>query len=156
MRWAKVFAEMFIVVAFGSSVWFATVQAAAITEPPSGALITNRLDFPVGWSIDTFDNDRAANLHYWISVASIKDNNEPDLHWPKFYVKTGQAQGRISDGGQNPLPDPQSMLILLLRVDDATNQRFSAWLKRGSTEGGFPGLPIKTSEIVARVPIRFP
>lgn len=157
MRWAKVLLVILIAVGFGSSIWFATVQAAAlITEPPSGTLIKNRLDFPVAWSIDTFDKDRAVNLHYWVSIASVKGNNEIDLHWPKFYVKAGQAQGRVSDGGQNPLPDPQPMVILLLRVDDATNQRFTAWLKRGSTEGGFPGLPVKMSEIAARVPIKFP
>ncbi len=159
MKWAKnILWVILIAVGFGSYIWFATAQAAPIiTEPPSGALIKNRLDFPVAWAIDTFDKDRAANWHYWVSIASVKgNNNELDLHWPKFYVKAGQAQGRVSDGGQNPFPYPQPMVILLLRVDDATNQRFIAWLRRGSSKGGFPGFPVSTTEVVARVPIRFP
>lgn len=126
-----------------------------ITFPSAGALIQNRLDFPVAWSIEKYDKDKSEHLHYWVSIASVNENKELALHWPKFYVKSGQGQGRISDGGQNPFPDPQPMVILLLRVDDAANQRFTAWLKRGPAEG-YPGLPISQSEIVARVPIVFP
>jgi hypothetical protein len=94
-------------------------------------------------------------LHYWVSIASIRADGTPDLHWPKFYVKSAQFKGYVSDGGQNPFPDPQPMQVLLLRVDDGTNQRFIRWLGIGASEG-YPGLAVKREEIVAQVAIRFP
>ncbi len=150
MKWLKVVMMLLITFGSASSVW-AQVDAR-ITDPPPGTLIRNRLNFPVSWSIANFDQARNG-WHYWISIADIKDNGEPNFHWPKFYVKEGQSTGRIYDGGQNPFPHPQPMLILLLRVDDSTNQRFSEWLKKGAP---YKGLPVNTREIVARVPIRFP
>jgi len=99
--------------------------------------------------------DKTSKWHYWMSIASVKGNNEPDLHWPKFYVKDGKSRGQLSDGGTNPSSKPQPMFILLLRVDDATNQRFERWHEQGKTEG-WQGLPVKQAEIVARVPIKFP
>lgn len=150
MKWGKIVPVLLMAIGFGSSGW-AQVDAR-ITDPQPNSLITKRLDFPVSWSIANFDRDRNG-WHYWISIANVTNNGEPDLQWPKFYVKEGKSKGRIYDGGQNPFPDPQPMLILLLRVDDATNQRFSAWLRQGEP---YPGLPVKPREIVARVPIRFP
>jgi len=48
MRWMKVISAILVAVGFGSFVWLPTVQAGAIiTEPPSGALIENRKDFPI-------------------------------------------------------------------------------------------------------------
>lgn len=151
MKWRKIVPMLLIAICFASSVW-AQVDAR-ITDPQPNSLIKNRLHFPVSWAIANFDRDKNDGWHYWISIANVTDNGEPDLQWPKFYVKKGQAVGRIFDGGQNPFPDPQPMLILLLRVDDSTNQRFSAWLRQGAP---FPGLPVNPREIAARVPIRFP
>ena len=127
-----------------------------ITQPRPGSLIENRLDFPVGVSIANFKRDRAANFHYWVSLASVKGENELDQHWPKFYVKAGQSQGRISDGGNNPFPYPQKMSILLLKVDDSTNQDFIQWLEQGKRRGGYSGFEVKLSEIAVRIPITFP
>jgi hypothetical protein len=126
-----------------------------ITEPHAGTLIVRRTSFPVAGVISSYDRDVAANFHYWISIASVTDEGKVDLHWPKFYVKDGQFHGWLSDGGQNPFPQPQPMLIVLLKVDDAANQRFVRWLQRGRSEG-YPGLTLKHGEIVARVPIQFP
>jgi hypothetical protein len=128
---------------------------SVIVEPAPGTLIKNRLDFVVAGAIDDFDRTRAENGHYWVSLATLTSRNEPDLHWPKFAVKSGQFRGRVSDGGTNPFSGVQPMLILLLRVDDATNQRFDRWLGAGSASG-YPGFRPKPGEIVARVPIQFP
>lgn len=151
MKWGKALTLLLMVIGFGSSGW-AQVDAR-ITDPSPNTLIRNRLNFPVSWAIANLARDRNDGWHYWISIASVTDNGGPDLQWPKFHVKEGQAAGRIFDGGQNPFPEPQPMLILLLRVDDATNQRFSAWLRQGAP---FPGLPVNSRDIVARVPIKFP
>jgi hypothetical protein len=150
MKWRKIVPVLLMAIGFGSAVW-AQVDTR-ITYPQPNNLITKRSNFPVSWSIANFDSDRNG-WHYWISIASVTDNGEPDLQWPKFYVKEGKSKGQICDGGQNPFPNPQPMLILLLRVDDSTNQRFSAWIKQGVP---FPGLPVNPRDIVARVPIRFP
>jgi len=152
VRQIKLVFAVFIPVVLGIFVWCPMADAdAVITEPPAGTLIQNRLDFPVAGSISDYNESRAANFHYWVSIASVKGNNKPDFHWPKFYVKSGHFQGSIHDGGQNPLPTPQPMIILLLRVDDATNQRFIRWFNRGV----FEGFPVQNSEIVVSVPIRF-
>jgi hypothetical protein len=129
---------------------------AIITNPPSGTLIENRLDFPVTGSIDEYRSDLASNLHYWITIADVGTDNKPHIHWPKFYVKSAAFRGRVSDGGQNPFPEPQDMMVILLRVDDTTNQRIIRWLKRGRQTGSYPGIPVKPAEIEAMVPIQFP
>lgn len=150
MKWGKIVPVLLMAIGFGSSVW-AQVDAR-ITDPQPNSLIKNRLAFSVSGSIDNFEKDRKG-WHYWISLANVTDKGQPDLQWPKFYVKEGTFTGQIFDGGLNPFPEPQPMLILLLRVDDSTNQRFSAWLKQGAP---FPGLPVNPGEIIDRVPIRFP
>lgn len=153
MSQIKLFFAFFITVILGGSVWSPMAVAdAVITGPKPGTLIENRRSFPVAVSISDYRKDRASSCHYWVSIASVKGNNQPDLHWPKFYVKSGHFQGNIYDGGQNPLPTPQPMIILLLRVDDSTNQRFIRWFKKGN----FDGLKVNPSEIAASVPIRFP
>ncbi len=129
---------------------------SVITNPPPNSMIENRLDFPVSGSIDGYSTNRASNLHYWVTIANVGTDNNPHLHWPKFYIKSANFRGRVSDGGQNPLPEPQVMMIVLLRVDDTTNQRFIRWLKNGSNTGSYPGIPIRTSEMEITVPIRFP
>ena len=129
---------------------------SVITNPPPGSLIENRLDFPVTGSIDAYSTDRASNLHYWITIANVGTDSKPHLHWPKFYVKTATIRGRVSDGGQNPFPEPEDMMIILLRVDDTTNQRIIRWLRRGRDTGSYPGIPVRPSEIVVKVPIQFP
>jgi hypothetical protein len=131
---------------------------AMITEPRFDELINNQADFQVKWVIETFDQDRADNMHYWISLATVKDGHEPKRHWPKFYVQFAQSQGRIFDSGQNPLATPQLMMILLLRVDGVTNEQFNAWVARGNGNGekSYPALPVKACDIIARKSIRFP
>lgn len=126
--------------------------SAVITEPRATALIKNRENFPVAGSIQGYDLVKKRRLHYWVSIATVTAG-KPDLHWPKFYVKEAHFKGRIFDGGQNPLPEPQPMMVLLLLVDDATNQRFNRWLKGGAPYKGFP---VRQDEIVASVPIFFP
>lgn len=156
MKLSKYLRVLLLVAGIVGSAWLSGADAASvITEPVPEQLIDNRVDFGVAWSIDDFYKARASGAHYWISIASIRGQDVPDLHWPKFYIKAAQANGRVSDGGQNPLPTPQRMVLLLLRVDDATNQHFTAWLQQGAG-GGYPGLRVKTSDIVARVPITFP
>lgn len=129
---------------------------SVIMNPPPGSLIENRLDFPVTGSIDGYRTDRALNLHYWITIANVGTDKKPHLHWPKFYVKTDSFRGRVSDGGQNSFPEPEDMMILLLRVDDTTNQRIVRWLRRGRDTGSYPGIPVRPSEIMVMVPIQFP
>lgn len=154
MKQIKLFFAFFITVILGGFVWSPMAVAdAVITEPKPGTLIENRLSFPVAVSIPGYRKDRVSSFHYWVSIASVKGNNQPNLHWPKFYVKSGHFQGRIHDGGQNPLPTPQPMLVLLLRVDDATNQFFVRWLQKGAP---FEGIKVNRSEIVFSVHILFP
>lgn len=125
---------------------------AVITEPRPRAIVKNRRNFPAAGLIQDYDLAMKRRLHYWVSIATVSDG-KPDLHWPKFYVKEPQFKGTIFDGGQNPLPAPQPMLVLLLLVDDATNQRFTRWLRAGAPYEGFP---VRQDEIVASVPIFFP
>lgn len=131
---------------------YSSGEDAVITTPKRNTLIEHRLNFPVAGSIKNFDKDRAAGLHYWISIEDPTMN----LHWPKFYVKNQYFRGNIFDGGQNFSPDPQPMKILLLRVDGATSQSFVRWIKRGQQVGYWPGLQVKQNEIVTNVPILFP
>lgn len=135
--------------------------AAVFTEPSAGILIEDRADFGVAGSIQDYAHDRVNRLHYWVSLASVARRgakSTPDLHWPKFYVKTAQFEGRIYDGGQNPKQEPQTMMILLLRVDDATNQRFTRWLDGPIFKGFRVNEQDRTRqiEVVANVPIKFP
>ncbi len=154
MRQIKLFFAFFITVILGGFVWSPMAVAdAVITGPKPGTLIENRRNFPVAGSISDYEEKRAANFHYWVSIASVNENNRPDLHWPKFYVKSGHFQGIIHDGGQNPLPTPQPMVILLLRVDDVTNQAFVRWFQQGAP---FEGIKVNRSKIVFSVPILFP
>jgi hypothetical protein len=130
-------------------------SASVLIEPAPNARIENRLSFAVTGAIESYDRDREQHLHYWVSIATVAPGGAPDVHWPKFYVKKGQFTGRVSDGGQNPYSKPQEMLLLLLKVDDATSQQFERWLATGISLG-YPGLRPNPGDIVAQVPITFP
>jgi hypothetical protein len=128
----------------------------SIVEPKSKSTVENRRDFSVAGSIPDYESTRKKNLHYWITLASVKANSKPHMHWPKFYVKSAQFKGRIFDGGENPFSKPQPMIILLLKVNDSTNQQFELWLEKGKNSGHYEGIPIDSSQITASVPIYFP
>lgn len=149
MKLIKVVPALIIAIIFCSTL-VAQINTT-ITNPAQNSLIKERENFPVSWSIANFEQE-IKKWHYWISIADVK-NKIPNLHWPKFYVKEAQGTDSIYDGGRNPFPTPQPMLILLLRVDDAANQRFIGWLEKGAPYKGFP---VNPEEIVHQVPIKFP
>ena len=129
---------------------------AVIIEPQPGALIETRGNFRVAWSIVDFTQERVDGWHYWVSVANRTGSGRPALHWPKMYVKKGQAFANVSDCGTNPYREPQRMYVLLLRIDDSVDQQFTAWLRRGEEENDYPGLLVQENQVVARVPVLFP
>lgn len=128
---------------------------AIIISPTNNALLPSRVNIPVSVTIQNYQQDTAANAHYWVSFANVDRKGTKMQHWPKFYVKSDSYTGLAHDGSINPLPTPQPMVILLLKVDDATNQRFTEWMLDGPTRG-YPGLNINPRQIVAEQPIRLP
>ena len=128
-------------------------DGSQFVAPATGALIEERLDFAYAVSIPDFDESTATGFHYWISLGL---GAEPGMHWPKTYVSPGRFEGRVSDGGSNPLPVPQEMTLLLLQVDDATNQDYVNWLREGMNTGSYPGRPLRPEQVAAEVLIRFP
>ncbi len=157
---------------------------AAFTHPRCGSLVENRQNF--GVSLDVRDMDRDGS--YWVAIASATGHDDTwdrvkelydeerlrdpemlelisqwqiDLVWPKFFVPTSPHQGRVFDGGVNPLRglDPQPMILVLLEVDDALEEYFRTWFRQGAAGGGYPGIPASSfteDMIVARCEIFFP
>ncbi len=145
----KALAAAFLTLSLGYSEHISEADPV-ILIPKHGTLIEDRRNFPVEVSIPGYVKNSAANFHFWVSLAMGKDDLR--VHWPKFYVKAARFTAPVHDGGHNPLPEKQPMTILLLRVDDSTNQRFVAWLKKGAP---YDGLEVTRSEIVARALIYF-
>jgi hypothetical protein len=84
-----------------------------------------------------------------------------DQVWPKFYVPVSPYQGRVFDGGQNPMKgiDPQPMILLILKVDDTLQDYFRGWFQAGEAGKGYPGIPVSRfsqTMILARCEIFFP
>lgn len=157
---------------------------AAFTTPRSGSLVEHRQDFKVSLEIQDMDRDGS----YWVAIASVTGHDDTwdrvkelydqgklrdpemlelisqwqiDLLWPKFYVPKSPFQGRVFDGGTNPLRglDPQPMILVLLKVDDALEEDFRTWFRQGAAGAGYPGIPaLRFSEdmFVARCEIFFP
>ena len=134
----------------------AAAPQAVIVSPQKNEAITFRAQFPVQVSIPAYDQVVKSGQHYWVSLANVDDKSHMVSHWPKFYVKSGNFTGTLFEGGFNPLPVRQPMVILLLKVDDPTNQRFIQWMKAGTATGSFPGLTIDPDQIVAEQPITLP
>lgn len=123
-------------------------EPAVFTDPAPGVTIRDRRDFPVSGSVADYDESVAHHWHYWVSLVDPRTSE----HWPKFYVKMARFSGHVYDRAENPYPEPQPMIIVLLRVDDATNQLFARWLRQPP----WPPFPLDPSQIVALVPIVFP
>ena len=84
-----------------------------------------------------------------------------DQVWPKFYVPVSPYQGRVFDGGQNPMKgfEPQPMILLILKVDDTLQNYFRTWFQAGEAGKGYPGIPVSRfsqNMILARCEIFFP
>ncbi len=133
----------------------ASPPRALITDPVANALLSTRAEIPVTVSIDNYQQEIAARWHFWVSLANVDGKGHKINHWPKFYVKAPVYTGKAYEGGFNPLPQPQPMVILLLKVDDATNQRFEQWMKDGPSKG-YPGFRVDPRQIIAEQPIRLP
>jgi hypothetical protein len=132
--------------------WAANAPGAVIIAPPAGSTQI-RNGFPCTVSIRDYTGDQAAGWHYWVTLADVKPDNSLNLHWPKFYVESGNYTDTIIDGGTYPLPTPQPMVILLLKVDAATNAQLTQWILNGRQTGNYPGLPIVTSQMTDQRPI---
>lgn len=97
------------------------------------------------------------NKNKKLEVDSLINKWEINQFWPKFYVKTPIYESKIYDGGTNPFPYPQAMILLLLKVDDSINNCFELWFEEG-VEKGYPGIPLsflKPYMIKARCEIFF-
>jgi hypothetical protein len=84
-----------------------------------------------------------------------------DQVWPKFYVPLNPYQGRVFDGGQNPLYglEPQPMILLILKVDDPLHNYIRKWFSDGAAGKGYPGIPAASfteNMMLARCEIFFP
>ncbi len=137
---------------------------AAFTSPRAGLSIENRLDFEVTLEIPSMD----LRDSYWVALASVEgyENDwervnelyregrhrsvemldliskwQIDQVWPKFYVPMSPYRGRVFDGGQNPMRglEPQPMILVVLRVDDALEKDIRDWFRRGAVGEGYPG-----------------
>ncbi len=125
---------------------------AVIMSPRPDQLIQERWDFPVSYSIAEAGDGAESRTHYWLSVATLTSGGRLDLHWPKVLLKSGRGVARVFDGGQNPLPEPQPMCLLIFRVTDSRSDAFAEWLAAGPP---YRGLPPDSAEIVEAVPIYF-
>ncbi len=157
---------------------------AAFTSPRAGIMIENRQDFEVSLEIPRMDLKGS----YWVAIASVKGHDDDwelvnelyregkhrdpemlelisrwqiDLVWPKFFVPKSPYRGRVFDGGQNPLRglEPQPMILVVLKVDDALEEDFRTWFRRGAAGEGYPGIPdysFAEDMVIARCPIFFP
>lgn len=156
---------------------------AGIVLPEKGETVENQQAFPV--FLDVQNLDPSAN--YWIAIATVKgysqskarvlelygrQENEAakaellkllselqiNLFWPKFPVDRASFSGDVYDGGNSPM-EPQPMILLLLKVSDTLDQRFSRWLTDCEEGKGCPGLPsalLRNNMILARNEIFFP
>ncbi len=160
-------------------------QRAAFTMPRKGSVVQNRRDFPVSVQIDNFE----PSGYYWVAIGSVSGHAETwdqvlelyrardaskggkllkliggwqvDLFWPKFLVPKSPYEGKVFDGGSNPLHgvEPQPMILLLLKVDDPLQTYFRRWLREGSAGKGYPGIPasrLGKDMTLARTEIFFP
>ncbi len=169
----------------GSLAAYAAGQAA-FTSPRKGSIIENRQDFSVSIDIRDLDPDASywvaiasvrGHDDTWDRVRELFDQGEQrsaemadlvsawdiDLLWPKYYVPKSKLpyHGQVFDGGSNPLHglEPQPMVLVLLEVDDALEDRFRAWFQRGSQGAGYPGIPfsvLRQEMVIARCEIFFP
>ena len=139
-----------------AQVMLAAESQPFIVSPQKNEAISLRAQFPVKVSIATYDQDVKSGWHYWVSLANVDDKGNKVSHWPKFYVKSGDFTGTVYEGGFNPLPERQPMVVLLLKVDDPNNQLFIKWMRAGTATGSFPGLTINPAQIVAEQPITLP
>ncbi len=159
-------------------------SGSAFTSPRAGITIENRQDFEVSLEISRMDLKGS----YWVAIASVKGddddrdrvnelydegkNRDPemlelisrwqiDLVWPKFFVPKSPYRGRVFDGGQNPLLglEPQPMILVVLKVDDALEEDFRSWFRRGAAGEGYPGIEayrFTEDMVIARSEIFFP
>ncbi len=164
-------------------------QEAFFTTPRRGAIIENRQDFSVAVQIEDTDPrgyywvalasvsvnretwKRVVELFNQINSGSGYDASSEmqrllnewaiDLFWPKFYIPKSPYQGRVFDGGTNPLHglEPQPMILLVLKVDDALQNYFRNWLRSGTAGRGYPGIPasrLGRDMVLERCEIFFP
>lgn len=164
-------------------------QRAAFTTPSRGSVVDNRRDFKVAVQIDNFESGGhywvaiasvTGHAETWNRVLELyrqlrggRDTSKAaelvkligrwqgDLFWPKFFVPESPYEGRVFDGGSNPLHglEPQPMILLLLKVDDRLQAYFRNWLREGSAGKGYPGIPasrLGKAMILARAEIFFP
>ncbi len=159
---------------------------AEIMSPEKGEIIENRSAFPVVVEIPNFDSNGnywmaiatvknyAGTKDRVLSILNSKTGQDEEAKeelvtiianwkinqfWPKFVVKNGSDWGDVYDGGRNPRREPQPMILLLVKVSDALNQRFSNWLtdcEEGKACKGIPGVMLKENMIVSRTEIFFP
>jgi hypothetical protein len=125
------------------------------TAPRANTLVTVRDTIPVAGSVANYASDRAAKWHFWVSLATVNGQKNLVNHWPKFYIQNSPFKGMVYEGGFNPLPTPQPVVLLILKVDEDVNQRFTQWLRDGPSKG-YPGFRIDPRQIVGQQPIRLP
>lgn len=83
-----------------------------------------------------------------------------DIFWPKFYIPENPYLGHVYDNWQNPMKglEPQPMILLILKVDDALHLYFKQFL-RENLQKGYPGISaskLAKNMILARCEIFFP
>jgi len=162
---------------------------ARIIHPDRGDLIKTPNQFNVKVEIDHFDYsshywvaiakptghtqmwDRVLSLHQALRVAHDDDRKteidalidlwEIDYFWPKFWVTKTPSKHRISHPCKNPLEniEPQPMILLVLKVDDALHNRFREWFAAAKEDNSRPGLSpseLNKKMVLARCEIFFP
>ena len=167
----------------------ARAENAYISEPRRGDTIQNRRDFTVTVQIDGFDVsayywvaiasvkehsetwDRILTLYDSLKkkpndalrgeMLKLMDKWQIDLFWPKYYVSTKLHEGRVFDGGSNPLHglEPQPMILIVLKIDDTLQAFLRKWLRDSAAGKGYPGISaskLNKSMILARCEIFFP
>ncbi|RKZ40621.1 MAG: hypothetical protein DRQ49_07760 [Gammaproteobacteria bacterium] len=128
-----------------------TEQQYAITSPlPCTEIDPQNGFFSVTCNIKNFTQDKAEGKLFWISIEDVKQAK----HFPKFPVGDENCSSNMIHEG-NDSNDKREMKVLLLRIDDDTDQKFHQWMKEGPDKG-YPGFPLIQNDIVATVPIFIP
>ncbi len=158
---------------------------STFTQPRNGETVHNRLNFKAAVDIEDFSSagkhwvaiaSVTGHARSWERVLKLREKvmNEDDSaarsemlklignwpldeFWPKFYVPRSPYGAQVFDGGTNQLSgiEPQPMVLLLRKVDDALHDQILGWFK-GKEKPGMPASKLRSGMILARSEIFFP